>query len=71
MNNIESSTGEIVMYQPDETIRLEVRMDEETVWLSANYNQRNRPLTTLISDFSFQFCREHFTVLFLMRTLRI
>ena len=36
MNNIESSKGEIVMYQPDETIRLEVRMDEETVWLSAN-----------------------------------
>ena len=46
MNNIESSTGEIIMYQPDETIRLEVRMDEETVWLSANYDQRNRPLTT-------------------------
>ena len=34
MNNIESSKGEIVMYQPDETIRLEVRMDEETVWLT-------------------------------------
>ena len=34
MNNIESSTGEIVMYQPDETIRLEVRMEGETVWLS-------------------------------------
>ena len=34
MNNIDSSTGEIVMYQPDETIRLEVRMDEETVWLT-------------------------------------
>jgi len=34
MNNIESSKGEIVMYQPDETIRLEVRMGEETVWLS-------------------------------------
>ena len=34
MNNIESNTGEIVMYQPDETIRLEVRMGEETVWLS-------------------------------------
>ena len=34
MNNIESSTGEIVMYQPDETIRLEVRMGEETVWLT-------------------------------------
>ena len=27
-------TGEIVMYQPDETIRLEVRMDNETVWLN-------------------------------------
>ena len=36
MNNIESNKGEIVMYQPDETIRLEVRMGEETVWLSAN-----------------------------------
>ena len=34
MNNIESATGEIVMYQPDETIRLEVRMGEETVWLT-------------------------------------
>ena len=34
MNNIESSKGEIVMYQPDETIRLEVRMGEETVWLT-------------------------------------
>ena len=34
MNNIESNTGEIVMYQPDETIRLEVRVEDETVWLS-------------------------------------
>ena len=34
MNNIESQKGEIVMYQPDETIRLEVRMEGETVWLS-------------------------------------
>ena len=31
--NIEQ-TGEIVMYQPDETIRLEVRMEGETVWLT-------------------------------------
>ena len=30
----DSNTGEIVMYQPDETIRLEVRMEGETVWLS-------------------------------------
>ena len=34
MENIESSKGEIVMYQPDETIRLEVRMGEDTVWLT-------------------------------------
>ena len=34
MNNIKSNTGEIIMYQPDETIRLEVRMGEETVWLT-------------------------------------
>lgn len=27
-------TGEIVLYQPDDTIRLEVRMDDETVWLT-------------------------------------
>ena len=34
MTNMESNKGEIVMYQPDETIRLEVRMGEETVWLT-------------------------------------
>ena len=34
MNDIESTKGEIVMYQPDETIRLEVRMEGDTVWLS-------------------------------------
>ena len=34
MNSIESSKGEIVMYQPDETIRLEVRVENETVWLT-------------------------------------
>ena len=34
MSNNESSKGEIVMYQPDETIRLEVRMGEDTVWLT-------------------------------------
>ena len=34
MTNIESNKGEIVMYQPDATIRLEVRMGEETVWLT-------------------------------------
>ena len=34
MYNIESNKGEIVMYQPDETIRLEVRVEVETVWLN-------------------------------------
>jgi len=28
--------GEIIMYQPDESIRLEVRMEDETVWLNLN-----------------------------------
>ena len=32
MNN--KTTGEIVLYQPDETIRLEVMIGEETVWLT-------------------------------------
>ena len=36
MNNIETQNnkGEIVMYQPDETIRLEVLVENETVWLN-------------------------------------
>ena len=28
------NNGEIVLYNPDDTIRLEVRMNDETVWLS-------------------------------------
>ena len=39
MKNIENQqlapqSGEIVLYNPDDTIRLEVRMNDETVWLS-------------------------------------
>ena len=26
--------GEIILYQPDEAIKLEVRMGDETVWLT-------------------------------------
>ncbi|MEA5126926.1 MAG: hypothetical protein VB074_01960 [Proteiniphilum sp.] len=26
--------GEIILYQPDETIRLEVKLEDETVWLT-------------------------------------
>lgn len=28
-----TNTGEIILYQPDSSVRLEVRMEEETVWL--------------------------------------
>ena len=28
--------GEIILYQPDETVRLEVRLEDETVWLTTN-----------------------------------
>ena len=36
MQNIQqtSTQGEIILYQPDETIRLEVRLEDETVWLT-------------------------------------
>jgi len=34
MNSTETTKGEIVMYQPDETFRLEVRVEDETVWLT-------------------------------------
>ena len=30
----EKGKGEVVLYQPDDTIRLEVRLDQETVWLT-------------------------------------
>lgn len=30
MNN----QGEIILYQPDETIKVEVRLEDETVWLT-------------------------------------
>lgn len=26
--------GEIILYQPDEAVKLEVRLEDETVWLS-------------------------------------
>ena len=32
--NLTNTSGEIIMYQPDETISLEVRMGEESVWLT-------------------------------------
>ncbi len=29
-----TQNGEIILYQPDSSIRLEVRMEEDTVWLN-------------------------------------
>lgn len=35
MNEIESlKTGEIILYQPDDNVKLEVRVEEDTVWLT-------------------------------------
>ncbi|MBO7054538.1 MAG: virulence RhuM family protein, partial [Bacteroidales bacterium] len=31
-----SPKSEIILYQPNETVSLEVRLDEETVWLTLN-----------------------------------
>ena len=41
--------GEIVLYQPEGEVRLEVRVENETVWLSANQMARlfNRDEKTL------------------------
>lgn len=33
-NNFNNFKNEIVLYQPNEEIKLEVKMDEETVWLT-------------------------------------
>lgn len=30
----EKAKGEVILYQPNDTIRLEVRMEDETVWLT-------------------------------------
>ena len=42
--------GEIVLYQPDDTVRLEVRIEDETVWLTqaqmVELFQRDRTVIT-------------------------
>lgn len=41
--------GEIVLYQPNESIRLEVRIEDETVWLlGASVKDMGRGLCTVI-----------------------
>jgi len=34
ISNITDNKGEIVLYQPDNTVKLEVRLEDETVWLT-------------------------------------
>ena len=35
MHNLQTTPqGEIILYQPDETVRLEVRLEDDTVWLT-------------------------------------
>ncbi|MCL2074181.1 MAG: virulence RhuM family protein [Marinilabiliaceae bacterium] len=34
LSNIPTNKGEIILYQPDDTIRLEVTIEEDTVWLT-------------------------------------
>ena len=36
MDKNEEKTGEIVLYQPEGAVKLEVRVENETVWLTAN-----------------------------------
>jgi hypothetical protein len=31
---MKSNANEIILYQPDSTVKLEVRLEDETVWLS-------------------------------------
>jgi len=33
-NNTESCKGEIILYQPNESLKLEVQIENETVWLT-------------------------------------
>ena len=34
LTSLQTPKGEIILYQPDETIRLEVRLEDDTVWLT-------------------------------------
>ena len=36
--------GEIILYQPDGTLKLEVRLEDETVWLGWQLSQNLRQL---------------------------
>ena len=58
MNEIQKVTGEIVMYQPDETIRLEVRMETRALNQAVKRNIERFP-----EDFMFQLTKGEFEIL--------
>jgi hypothetical protein len=39
---MEDNKGEIVLYQPEGEVRLEVRVENETVWLTQAQNRAKR-----------------------------
>ena len=41
----EKDRGEVVLYQPNDTIRLEVKLDQETVWLTQRKHTKKYILT--------------------------
>ena len=45
---LDGTKGEIVMYQPDETIRLEVRMEDEINSENAGVHNISRQLSALL-----------------------
>ncbi|MBR1746446.1 MAG: hypothetical protein IJ734_10880 [Fibrobacter sp.] len=42
MGQNDEKTGEIVLYQPEGTVKLEVRVENETVWLTQAQNRAKR-----------------------------
>jgi len=39
-----NETGEIILYQPEGDVKLEVRIENETVWLTQGQNRAKRVL---------------------------
>ena len=52
--------GEIILYQPDSSIRLEVRMEEETVWLKRQQIAKlfDRDIKTISKHINNALCQE-------------
>ena len=53
MAHIEPAENQIVVYQPNETVRLDVRLENETVWLNRHQEAPQVHLRSLAADFCF------------------